>query len=142
MMHRRKPYDRQFLAIILHVSWSGKQPQEQFCHPKLSLEGASYHPRVIDLHLDFWICKCRKGLPKILLIQKNVRNPNHHYFSKKYRNTPSNLYCNTPPIYIAVLLVPLRAEEREILSLLLPFVSEYAPHLYCNRPPICIAMLL
>ena len=28
--------------------------------------------------------------------QKNVRNPNHHYFSKKYRNTP--------PICIAIRL--------------------------------------
>ena len=42
----------------------------------------------------------------------------------------------------AVLLVPLRSEEREILSVLLPFVSQYASHLYCNTPPICIAILL
>ena len=34
--------------------------------------------------------------------QKNVGNPNHHYFSKKYRNTP--------PIRIAIRL---------------PFVSQY-----------------
>ena len=45
----------------------------------------------------------------------------------------SNLYCNTPPICIAVLSVPLRSEEREILSVLLPFVSQYAT-------PICIAI--
>ena len=77
--------------------------------------------------------------------QKNVRNPNHHYSSKKYRNTP--------PICIAIRLqfVPqcfwcpyggLRSEEREILSVLLPFVSQYASHLYCNTPPIRIAVLL
>ena len=62
----------------------------------------------------------------------------HHCFSKKYRNTP--------PICIAicttVLLVPLRSEEREILRVLLPFVSQCASHLYRNTPPICIAILL
>ena len=42
----------------------------------------------------------------------------------------SYLYCSTPPICIAVLLVSLHSEEREILSVLLPFVSEYASHLY------------
>ena len=78
------------------------------------------------------------------IFQKNVRNPNHHYFSKKYRNTP--------PICIAIRLqvVPqyfwcplrLRSEERETLSVLLPFVSQYASHLYCSTPPICIAILL
>ena len=36
----------------------------------------------------------------------------------------------------------LRTEKREILSVLLPFVSLYASHLYCNTPPICIAVLL
>ena len=38
--------------------------------------------------------------------------------------------------------MPLRSEEREILSVLLPFVSQYASRLYCNTPPICIAVLL
>ena len=66
--------------------------------------------------------------------QKNVRNPNHHFFSKKYRNTP--------PICTAVRLVPLCSEEREILSVLLPFVSQYASHLRCSTPPVCIAVLL
>ena len=28
------------------------------------------------------------------------------------------------------------------MSVLLPFVSQYASHLYCNTPPICIAILL
>ena len=62
--------------------------------------------------------------------------------TKKVSQYTSNLYCNTPPICIAVILVPLRFEQREILSVLLPFVSQYAPHLYCNTPPICIAVLL
>ena len=74
--------------------------------------------------------------------QKNLRNPNHHCFSKKYRNAP--------PICIAIRLqfvsqyfwCPIRSEEREILSVLLPFVSQYASHLYCNTPPICIAIFL
>ena len=43
--------------------------------------------------------------------------------SQKKTKYTSELYCNTPPICIAVLLVPLRSEEREILSVLLPFVS-------------------
>ena len=68
-------------------------------------------------------------------------NPNHHYFSKKVSQYTSHLYCSTPPICIAMLLVPLGTKEREILSVLLPFVSQYA-HLYCNTPPICIAVLL
>ena len=72
------------------------------------------------------------------LKQKNIRNPNHHYFSKKYRNTPSNLYCDTPPICIAVASVPLHSEEREnivstppiCIAVRLPFVSQYASHSY------------
>ena len=48
----------------------------------------------------------------------------------------------SPPICIAVLSVPLHSEEREILSVLLPFVSQYASHLHRNTPPICIAVLL
>ena len=39
---------------------------------------------------------------------------------------------NTPPICIAALLAPLRYKEREILSVLLPFVSQYVSHLYCD----------
>ena len=74
--------------------------------------------------------------------QKNVRNPNHHYFSKKYRDTPPICIAIRFPICIAVLLVPLCSEEREILSVLLPFVSQYASCLYCSTPPICIAVLL
>ena len=54
----------------------------------------------------------------------------------------SHLYCNMPPICIAVLLVPPSPEEREVLSVLLAFVSQYASHLYHNTPPFCIAVLL
>ena len=61
---------------------------------------------------------------------------------KKASQCTSNLYCNTPPICIAVLSVPLHSEERETLSVLHPFVSQYASHLYCNTPPIRIAALL
>ena len=68
---------------------------------------------------------------------EECRNPNHHYFSKKYRNTPpiciairlqfvlqyfwchwalkKGKYFSTPPICIAIRL---------------PFVLEYASHLY------------
>ena len=74
--------------------------------------------------------------------QKNVRNPNHHYFANKY--------CNTPPICTAIHLqcvlqhfrCPLCFEERELLSVLLQLVSQCASHLYCITPPMCIAVLL
>ena len=62
--------------------------------------------------------------------------------SQKASKYTSNLYCNTPPICTAVLSVPPRSQEREILSAPLPFVSQYASRLYCNTPPICIAVLL
>ena len=62
-----------------------------------------------------------------------VRNPNHHFLKK---------YCNTPPIYIAVLSAPLSSEEREELSVLLSFVSQYASHLYRITPPTYIAVHL
>ena len=68
--------------------------------------------------------------------QQNVGNPNHHYFSKKY--------CNTPPICIAIRLqlvlqcfaasLPLSSQEREI--------RQYSSHLYRSAPPICIAVPL
>ena len=61
---------------------------------------------------------------------------------KTSHNTPPICYCNTPLICIAVLLMPLRSEEKEILSVLLPVVSQYASHLYCNTPLIRIAVLL
>ena len=82
---------------------------------------------------SYFCLVCEGGVTK--------RSPNHHYFSRKYRNTPPNLYCNMPPICIAVLPVPLRSEEKEILSVLLPFVSQYASHLYCNTPPMRFAVL-
>ena len=46
----------------------------------------------------------------------------------------SNLYCNTPPICIAGLSVPLSSQEREIL--------QCSSHLYRSTPPICIAVRL
>ena len=55
---------------------------------------------------------------------------------KKVSQYTSNLYGNTPPICSAVLLVPLRSEERECWQYS-PFVPQYASHLYCNTPPIC-----
>ena len=54
--------------------------------------------------------------------------------SQKVSQYASHLYRST--------FVPLGSKEREILSVLLPFVSQYASHLYCNTPPICIAVLL
>ena len=64
--------------------------------------------------------ECRKPQPPLLL--------------KRVLQYTSNLYCNTPPIGIAVLSVPLSLGEREIL--------QYSSHLYRSAPPICIAMRL
>ena len=82
-----------------------------------------------------------KDLLHPLLTQMNVRNPDHHYFSKKYRNTP--------PICIAIRLQFVSqyfwchcALRKGNTSVLLPFVSQYTSHLYRSTPPICIAMLL
>ena len=52
--------------------------------------------------------------------------------SQKVRRYISNSYCNTPPIYIPVLAVSLSPVEKEILSVLLPSVSQYASHLNRN----------
>ena len=38
--------------------------------------------------------------------------------------------------------MPLGSKKREILSVLLPFVSQYSSHLYRSTPPICIAIRL
>ena len=61
--------------------------------------------------------------------------------SKKVSQYTSNLYCNTPPICIAVLSVPVPPDEREILSVL-PFISQCASHAHCNTPRFRIAVLL
>ena len=53
---------------------------------------------------------------------------------KKVSQYTSHLYCNTPPICIAVLLVPLGSKERE--------KCQYSSHLYRSTPPICIAIRL
>ena len=74
------------------------------------------------------------------IFQKNVRNPNHHYFSKKYRNTPPICIAARLQFVLQSFWCPWAL--REIVSVLLPFVSHYASHLYCNTPPICIAVLL
>ena len=70
--------------------------------------------------------ECQKPQPALIL--------------KTVLECTSNLYINTPPIRIAVLLVPLRSEEREIFNIVsvppiciavrLPFVLQYASHLY------------
>ena len=80
-------------------------------------------------------CTVKSDLKIKQRIRRMSENPSHHYFSIKYCKNTSNLFCNTPPICIAVLLVPPR-------SVLLPFVSQYASHLHCNTPPICIAVRL
>ena len=64
--------------------------------------------------------ECQKTQPPLLV--KNV---------SQYA---SHLYRSTPPICIAVLLVPLGSTEREYW--------QYSSHLYRSTPPICIAIRL
>ena len=66
--------------------------------------------------------------------QKNVRNPNHHYFSKKYRNTP--------PICIAVRLPFVPQYFWCPYALRKGNYCQYSSHLYRSTPPICIAIRL
>ena len=69
-----------------------------------------------------------------LQTQKNVRNPNHHYFSKKYRNTP--------PICIAIRLQFVLQCFRCPYALRKGKHCQYSSHLYRSTPPICIAIRL
>ena len=66
--------------------------------------------------------------------QKNVRNPNHHYFSKKYRNTP--------PICIAIRLRFVPQYFWCPYALRKGKYCQYSSHLYRSTPPICIAIRL
>ena len=54
--------------------------------------------------------ECPKPQPPLLL--------------KKLSQCTSNLYCNTPPICIAVFSVPLRSEEREYCQYLFTICSQ------------------
>ena len=81
------------------------------------------------------------GTPLLQKCQKNVRNPSHHYFSKKY--------CNTIQCVLSAFAATELFQEREILqyssrciAVRLPFVSQYASRLYHSTPPICIAICL
>ena len=69
-----------------------------------------------------------------LFNQKNVRNPNHHYFSKKVLQYAPNLYCTA----FGATEFPGKGNS----SVLPPFVLQYASHLYRSTSPICIAIRL
>ena len=71
------------------------------------------------IRADFWL---------------NVRNPNHHYFSKKYRNTP--------PICIAIRLQFVPQCFWCPYALRKGKYCQYSSHLYRSTPPICIAIRL
>ena len=66
--------------------------------------------------------------------QKNVGNPNHHYFSKKYRKTP--------PICIAVRLQFVLQYFWCPWALRKGKSCQYSSHLYRSTPPICIPIRL
>ena len=72
--------------------------------------------------------ECRKPQPPLLL--------------KKVLQYTSNLYCNTPPICIAILSVPLSSQEREVLQYSSYLHRSTPPICARNTPPICIAIRL
>ena len=78
-------------------------------------------------------------LPRALLLsnelfQKNVRNPNHHYFSKKYRKTPPFCIAIHLPFVPQHFWCPYALRKVEY--------CQYSSHLYRSTPPICIAIRL
>ena len=73
-------------------------------------------------------------------ISEECQKPQAPLLSKKVSQYTSTLY--SPPICMAVLLAPLHAKEREMPSVLLPFVSQCSSHLYRSTPPIFIAVRL
>ena len=105
---------------------------DQFCRPCV-VTGSRGNRGFLGFDSKCWSLQC---------ISEECQKPQPPLLLKKVSQYTSNLYYNTPPICITVLLVPLRSEERETLSVRLPFVSQYASHLYCDTPPICIAVLL
>ena len=78
----------------------------------------------------------------LCLNSEECRKPQPPLLFKRVLQYTSNLYCNTPPIFIAVLSVPLGLSGKGTTSVRLPFVTQYASHLYRSTPPICIAMRL
>ena len=69
-----------------------------------------------------------------LLNQKNVGNPNHHYFSKKYRHIP--------PIRIAIRLQSVLQYFWCPYTLRKGKYCQCSSHLYRSTSPICIAIRL
>ena len=67
-------------------------------------------------------------------ISEECRKPQPPLVLKKVLQYTTYLYCNAPPICIAVLSVPLSSQKREIL--------QRSSHLYRSTPPICIAIRL
>ena len=77
------------------------------------------------------ICPLSLGMRPFDLLQPQPPVP-----LKKVLQYTSNVYCNAPAIVLC-------HKEREILSVLLYFVSRYASHLYRNTLlPFVMAMLL
>ena len=96
-----------FILLFLH---------EGFQAPLIRLGDRSVLPIALPNLLIFAARVCQKPQPPLLLQTVLLYT--------------SNLYCDTPPICIAVPSVPLSCEEREILSVLLPSVSRYTSHLH------------
>ena len=74
--------------------------------------------------------------------QKNVGNPNHHYFAKKYRNTPPICIAIRLPFVSQYFRCPYSLRKGEYRQYASHLYRNNASHLYCNTPPICIAILL
>ena len=85
--------------------------------------------------VDFWwqiICRISQG--KKGLNSEECQKPQPPLLLKKVSQYTSNLYCNTPPISLAVLLVAYALKKGNC--------HQYSSHLYRSTPPICIAIRL
>ena len=97
--------------------------------PALGSKSAPEHVKVAP----FFVPECPQ-IASASISQKNVRNPNHNYFSKKYRDTP--------PMCIAIRLQFVLQCFRCPYALRKGKYCQYSSHLYRSTPPICIAIRL
>ena len=111
-------------------SSSQNRPRNTFGPRPANDENPIFDPLLCQINC--WTILALRDLRPI--IQKNVRNPNHHYFSKKHRNTT--------PICIAIRLQLVPQYFWCPYSLRKGQYCQYSSHLYRSTSPICIAIRL
>ena len=108
-----------------------KSPPQKFTPKKFTAQNShqKIHPRIRAEKFTLHFCRVI-----LLTLSEKRQKPQPPLLLKRVLQYTSNLYFSTPPICIAVLLVPLSSHERAIL--------QYSSDLYRSTPPICIAVLL